>query len=127
MKKVTINYTGSGVKTLRFAGALFLICGVIASIALFEMSSTGYKSSMTFYSFMLMISPSILGLVTFGVCRGLAKLVELAIIAKEQRTALLEKEGIQIEFIIPRPTKPPVNTPSSSPADKSTSEPEKDS
>lgn len=92
MKKIAINYNGSGVKTLRLIGILFLLFGIISTIGLLQIGRG-------FANFIISFSPTIVGLATIAVFNGLAKLVELSLIAKEQRAALLEKEGIQLEFV----------------------------
>jgi len=96
MKTIIVNYNGSGAKTLRIAGYLLLAIGAIATIVLLE-------SIVNFYTFIIAFIPTIVGMTFFGICTGLAKLVELSLIAKEQRTALLEKEGIQLEFTTYKP------------------------
>jgi hypothetical protein len=103
MKKITINYTGTGIKTLQGVAIFILILGIIATVISFIGC---FKRDFFDSEFMWEMLPSVLiifisTILSYSICMVISTIAKNSIIAREQRKALLEKQEIELEFIEP--------------------------
>ncbi|MDR0753809.1 MAG: hypothetical protein LBF04_00265 [Prevotellaceae bacterium] len=105
MKKV-INYSGTGIKTLKNIALFILIIGLLATVISFVGC---WKRDFLDSEFQFELLPGVLlilvaTLLAYGICMAIATIAKNSIFIKEQLNALLEKEGIK--FNLKEPQKP---------------------
>jgi hypothetical protein len=93
METIYIHYNGTGIKTLRIVSNAILVLGLLAALILFIDCFDRDFLWLKLPSVLLILTSTLL---FFGLCKAIATIAESSIHAKEQRKALLKKEGIEL-------------------------------
>jgi len=98
MKKLEINYSGSGIKFIRIIGITFLIISIIVFVSL---SITALSEAETDFSMLTLqkgIAALLAGIIVFAICSILSTIGEELKMNNELTKELLRDKGLDVYF-----------------------------